>query len=129
MEPITRIEKYLAEIVENTAGGGGGTSDLTVAQVTVTNETTSYAQIIAPVIYEDEGWATAQTEINCTPAGRDGATQTFRCILYKGNADIYAILESIGADCQLTVVSGEAEAWGDNQAGITGDAVLTINAY
>ena len=38
--PISRIEKYLAQIAENTAGGGGGGSSVTVEALTATENKT-----------------------------------------------------------------------------------------
>ena len=60
--PISRIERYLAQIAENTAGGGGGGSSITVEALTATENKTYTAP---------EGKAYSPVTVN-VPAGGGG---------------------------------------------------------
>ena len=108
-EAMNKIEQGIAN------AGGGGSSDFSTAQVTITGFA-SGTYISMPFVFENEFLSTSFTMAN--------GIETYETILYKGNAVAHITGdESSVASAEFEVISGDAEIM-DGMCLITGDCTI-----
>ena len=114
---IKNLNTLLGE--QLTEGGGGGSSDFSTAEVTVTISTHG-AYIGLPVVMlggeGEEGFAQA-LEI--------GESGVYSVILYEGNCTVFAESYTDGK-MAVVAVTGNAETMGDSVFTIKGDCAVTV---
>ena len=122
LEPNKRSEYWYKEIMES-KGGGGGSSDFSIAQVTVTNNVGYELSMSAPCAFNaNEAWDESPACSYSSVFLETGDT-TLSIIMYKGKAFID---NSFGKN--TVVVTGGIElVYDDFMFQVTGDGTITIS--
>lgn len=124
--PIASIDRHMDEI-----SGGGGNTDLTIANVTVAIGTlpTQYVTLGACVAYDEDEMAPSFPAMSLPMFGvqfEADHSYTLKVILYKGQS--YARVNGVTSFANDVQVSGNATKNNDMEAiFITGDATITID--
>jgi len=116
----TGLEGALADLAEHAdeIGGGGGSSDITTATVTVVNQTESGVEFNMAVCSDDE-----PAMMFCFPLTAGGMTEVYKVALYKGLTEL-SIEDASGIS-----VSGNAELNAEEgYLDISGDCTITISS-
>lgn len=101
-------------------GSGGGSSDISIAKVTVVNNADDLCSLEAPVIAEIQGVGKATTVIS--ESIKSGETSVQEVALYKGMAYGYA------SSVYRTTVEGNIELDDDGGLIIRGDGIVTVSS-
>lgn len=123
LTPNKRSEYWYKEIIDKIgSGGGGGSSDFSIAEVTITNNYGDDLTFSWAAVYdENELGEGSPAMISPSVYIPMGGTVTFKMPMYKGKASI----EKNG-DATLSV-SGGIEQYGDGFYFVTGDGTITIS--
>ena len=106
----------LGDMLDSFGGEGGGDSDFSIVQVTLT-VAEGKAELSIPVIFEQDGMAA----LVCETLYNGMSTRTVSTPLYKGMTVI-----SIGSLSGNVTTTGACE-YADDQLIITGDCTITIS--
>ena len=112
-------------LAEDYSGGGGGSSDISTAEVTIINNCVSSSVTFFGCITTESPipQIPSQSEPSINVDAR--STKTVNVILYKENASSFIEYDPQQADSPIVSVSGNAEA-DENNVYITGDCTITV---
>ena len=124
LTPNNRQEHWMQEIIDAIGnGGGGGSSDLSIANVTVTNNTGSGLVLNAPLAFDaneawDEAPACAYTSVTL-----ESGDNSLKVVMYKGKA----FIDNTFGKATIVVTGGIELVYDDFMFQITGDGTITIS--
>lgn len=121
LTPNKRSEYWYKEIIDTIGSGGGGSSDFSVANVTLTNASGESLNFSWPVVYEEnEMGEGAPATVYDNVFIDDNETKIIKIPLYKGSA-----LIEIDA-VSFTVTGNISEVFPGSYL-VTGDGTITIS--